>query len=130
MILFLSFLILEVCFSSWNVNSLEIRLPLLTMAFFVPDYASCKARRMPSTNKYLWTQIKWLVEKQARKSVCEGKREGPQGNKLRVLCAHELYYGLLTWSLFLSSSAILCSKGSNKKCIYIVQCYIFQKFLL
>lgn len=36
--------------------------------------------RMPSPNKYLWTQIKWQVEKQAS----EGKREGPQGNKLRV----------------------------------------------
>lgn len=42
-------------------------------------------------NKYLWKQIKWLLEKQARKkSICEGKREGPQGSKLRF------YSGALT----------------------------------
>lgn len=36
-------------------------------------------------NKYLWKQMKWLLEKKEKKkkSVCEGKRESPQGNKLR-----------------------------------------------
>lgn len=61
-------------------------------------------------NNYLCKQIKWLLEKQAKnKSICEGKRESPQGNKIKVfLPAHGLHYGsiisyLLYWVYYFLS---------------------------